>query len=156
MVAGAPDLGADGESGCVASGPVTDPAQPRPRGARASVPAPLVVATSLAAVEAVLLVLYGVVELTVVDSDRATMGVSTAVFFLVYGAGLGYCAWKTYRRDSWARSPVVMAQLIQLGVAWSFWGGSSTVASVALGLTAIVVLAGIFHPASLAALGDEH
>lgn len=114
------------------------------------------VATSLAAVEAVLLVLYGVVELTVLDSDRATMGVSTAVFFLVYGAGLGYCAWKTYRRDSWARSPVVMAQLIQLGVAWSFWGGSSTVASVALGLTAIVVLAGIFHPASLAALGDEH
>jgi hypothetical protein len=113
-----------------------------------------VVATSLAAVEGVLLVLYGVVELTAVEGDKAVMGVSTAVFFLVYGAGLAFCAWKTYRRESWARSPVVMAQLIQLGVAWSFWGGSSTVASVALGLVALVVLVGIFHPASLAALSD--
>lgn len=133
---------------------MTDPAQPHPAGAR-SLPAPLVVATSLAALEGVLLVLYGVVELTAVQGDKAVMGVSTAVFFLVYGAGLVFCAWKTYRRESWARSPVVMAQLIQLGVAWSFWGGSSTVASVVLGLVALVVLAGIFHPASLAALSDQ-
>lgn len=133
---------------------MTDPAQPHPAGAR-SLPAPLVVATSLAAVEGVLLVLYGVVELTAVQGDKAVMGVSTAVFFLLYGAGLSFCAWKTYRGESWARSPVVMAQLIQLGVAWSFWGGSSTVASVALGLVALVVLAGIFHPASLAALSDQ-
>lgn len=132
---------------------MTDPAQPHPAGAR-SLPAPLVVATSLAAVEGVLLVLYGVVELTAVEGDKAVMGVSTAVFFVLYGAGLAFCAWKTYRRESWARSPLVMAQLIQLGVAWSFWGGSSTIASVALGLVALVVLAGIFHPASLAALSD--
>ena len=113
------------------------------------------VATSLAAVEAMLLVLYGVVELTVVESDRATMGVSTAVFFLVYGAGLGYCAWKTYRRDSWARSPVVMAQLIQLGVAWSFWGGRTTWVSVSLGVVALIVLAGLLHPQSIDVLNDE-
>jgi hypothetical protein len=48
-----------------------------------------------------------------------------------------------------------MAQLIQLGVAWSFWGGSSTVAALSLGVVALVVLAGIFHPASLAALSDD-
>jgi hypothetical protein len=101
------------------------------------------------------LVLYGVVELAAVEGDKAVMGVSTALFFLLYGAGLAFCAWTTYRRASWARSPLVMAQLIQLGVAWSFWGGSSTAASVALGVVALVVLAGIFHPASLAALSDE-
>jgi hypothetical protein len=134
---------------------VTDPAQPHPAGARPAVPAPLVVATSLAAVEGALLVLYGVVELTAVEGAKAVMGVSTALFFLLYGLGLIFCAWKTHRRESWARSPVVMAQLIQLGVAWSFWGGSSTPAAVALGLVALVVLVGIFHPASLAALSDE-
>lgn len=134
---------------------MTDPAQPHPAGARRSVPAPLVVATSLAAVEGAMLVLYGVVELAAVEGDKAVMGVSTALFFLVYGAGLAFCAWKVHRGQSWARSPVVMAQLIQLGVAWSFWGGSSTPAAVALGLVALVVLVGIFHPASLAALGDD-
>ena len=134
---------------------MTDPVPPQPAGARSAVPAPLVVATSLAAVEGALLVLYGVVELTAVQGDKAAMGVSTALFFLLYGAGLVFCAWKTHRRESWARSPVVMAQLIQLGVAWSFWGGSSTPASVALAVVALIVLVGIFHPASLAALGDE-
>jgi hypothetical protein len=48
-----------------------------------------------------------------------------------------------------------MAQLIQLGVAWSFWGGSSTPAAVALAVVALVVLVGVFHPASLAALSDD-
>jgi hypothetical protein len=119
------------------------------------VPAPLVVAASLAALEGLLLVLYGVAELTAIEAEKAVMGASTAVFFLVYGAGLAYCAWRMYRRGSWARSPVVMAQLIQLGVAWSFWGGSSTPAAVALGLAALVVLVGVFHPASLAALSDD-
>ena len=135
--------------------PVTDPLQPHPAGARSAIPAPLVVATSLAAVEGAMLVLYGVVELAAVEGDKAVMGVSTALFFLLYGAGLAYCAWRTHRRESWARSPLVMAQLIQLGVAWSFWGGSSTPAAVALGVVALVVLVGVFHPASLAALSDE-
>jgi hypothetical protein len=134
---------------------VTDPAEPHPARARRAAPAPLVVATSLAGIEGALLVLYGVVELTAVESAKAVMGVSTALFFLLYGVGLMFCAWKTHRRESWARSPLVMAQLIQLGVAWSFWGGSSTPAAVAIGLVALVVLVGIFHPASLAALSDE-
>ena len=134
---------------------MTDPAQPAPEGARTAVPAPLIVAVSLAAMEGALLVLYGIVEIAALEREKVVMGASTAIFFLVYGAGLVYCAWTTYRRQSWARSPVVMAQLIQLGVAWSFWGGSSTVAAVSLGVIALVVLAGIFHPASLAALSDD-
>jgi hypothetical protein len=113
------------------------------------------VAASLAGVEGGLLVLYGLVELTVLTGERAVMGLTTAVFFLVYGAGLAFCAWRMSRRVSWARSPVVMAQLIQLGVAWSFWGGGSTPVAVALGLVALLVLAGIFHPASLDALAEH-
>ena len=99
--------------------------------------------------------LFGVVELFAVSGDKAAMGVTTAVFFAIYGAGLAYCAVTMWRLHSWARSPVVMAQLIQLGVAWSFWGGDTTPVAAAIGVVALLVLAGIFHPASLAALGDE-
>lgn len=118
-------------------------------------PAPLSVAASLAAVEGLVLVLYGVAELFALDSSRAVMGVTTSLFFLVYGAGLVVCAWFMARLSSWARSPVVMAQLIQLGVAWSFRGGESTLVAVALALVALVVLVGTFHPASLRALGSD-
>lgn len=113
------------------------------------------VAAALAGVEGALIVLTGIAELTSLQGNKAVMAATTAVFFLVYGSGLAFSAWRMHRGESWARSPVVMAQLIQLGVAWSFWGGSSTAVAVALGLVALVVLAGVFHPASLAALADE-
>lgn len=133
---------------------VTEPVPPPPR-PTAPVPGPLSVAGSLAAVEGLLLVLYGVAELTVLDAARAVMGVTTALFFLVYGAGLMFCAWRMTRLASWARSPVVMAQLVQLGVAWSFRGGEATLVALALAGVALLVLVGVFHPASLRALGGE-
>jgi len=113
------------------------------------------VAASLVAVEAVLLVGYGVVLVTAVRSERLAMGVTTPLFFLLYGAGLAYCAWAVTRLHSWARAPLVLAQLIQLGVAWSFRGGTSTLVTVTLALVALVVLAGVFHPASLEALHHD-
>ncbi len=118
-------------------------------------PAPLVVAVGLAAVEAGLLLGYGVAELFAVQGERLTMGLSTGLFFLMYGAGLGVCAWGGYRLHPWSRAPLVLAQLIQLGVAWSFRGGSGTPVAVAMAVVALVVLAGVFHPASQAALTDE-
>jgi hypothetical protein len=118
-------------------------------------PAPLIVAVSLAAVEALCYLVYGVTELAAVNRERAQMGATTAVFFLVYGAGLGYCTWMVYRLRSWARAPVVMVQIIQLLLAWNFRGGDTTWVAVALGVVALVVLAGIFHPQSLEALSED-
>jgi dolichyl-phosphate-mannose--protein O-mannosyl transferase len=101
------------------------------------------------------MVLLAVLELASVSSGRLTMGVSTSIFFLGYGAALLVCAWAVYRLVSWARSPIVLAQLIQLGVAWSFRGGGTTVLAIGLAVVALVVLAGVLHPASLDALSDE-
>jgi hypothetical protein len=115
-------------------------------------PAPLVVAASLVAVEGGLMVLYAAAELLSLTSGRVTMGLTTSVFFAAYGAGLLVCAWQLTRGQSWARSPVVLAQLIQLGVAWSFRGGSTTWVAVVLAAVALVVLAGVLHPASVEAL----
>jgi hypothetical protein len=113
------------------------------------------VAAGLAFVEALLIAAQGVLELFVVDADRLTMGLTTTLFFLAYGAGLAVCAWALTRCRSWARAPVVVAQLIQAAVAWSFWGGATTLVAVGLGVLAVLVLVGIFHPASIRALSPE-
>ena len=96
-----------------------------------------------------------IAEIVAVSGERVVMGVTTSLFFVAYGAGLAFCAWAVTRLRSWARAPIVVAQLIQVMVAWSFRGGGTTLVAVALGLVAVVVLAGIFHPASLDALADE-
>jgi hypothetical protein len=126
-----------------------------PAPARDRAPSPLVVAASLVAVEAILLVLQGVAELFVVSGERVVMGLTTTLFFWMYGAGLAFCAWSITRLRSWARAPIVVAQLIQLLVAWSFVGGSTTPVAIGLALSAVLVLVGIFHPASLDALADD-
>jgi hypothetical protein len=122
---------------------------------RPSNPPPLVVASSIVAVEGLLLLAYAVLELASIGTGRVAMGLTTSVFFAIYGAGLVACAWAVSRRHSWARSPIVLAQLIQLGMAWSFRGGDTTLVAVAIAVVAVVVLAGLFHPASLEALSDD-
>jgi hypothetical protein len=118
-------------------------------------PPPLVVAASLTAVEGGLVILFGLTELRSLSSERLSSGLALAVFFVGYGAALVFCAWQLNRTRTWARGPVLLAQLIQLGVAWSFWGGSTTWVSLSLGFTALVVLAGLLHPQSIDALNDE-
>ena len=125
-----------------------------PGAAGAAVPPPLQVAAALAGVEAGALLLQGITLVPALEGQRMAMGLTTVVFFLAYGAGLAWCAVQLRRRRSWARSPVVFAQLIQLGVASSFWGGQTTYVAVALGLVALIVLAGVFHPQSLRALDN--
>ena len=111
-------------------------------------------AASLVAVEGLIMLGYAVLELASLDSDRVAMGLTTAAFFALYGAGLALCAWTVTRRRSWARSPIVLAQLIQLGVAWSFRGGDTTLVAVAIAVVAVVVLVGMLHPASIDALDN--
>jgi hypothetical protein len=109
----------------------------------------------MTAVEGLLLLGYAVAELFALSAERLEMGISTTLFFLVYGGGLLVVAWALVRLRSWARAPAVLAQLIQLGVAWSFRGGDSTAVAITLAGAALLVLVGIFHPASLTALADE-
>lgn len=117
-------------------------------------PAPLVVAASLVAVEGLLLLGYAVLELASISSDRAAVAITTALFFAAYGALLLAAAWAVTHGRSWARSPIVLAQLIQLGVAWSFRGGGTTVVAVVMALVAVLVLVGLLVPSSIAALEE--
>lgn len=119
---------------------------------RPSLPPPLSVAVSLTFLEAFVLLLEGFSLLPNITGERAAMGITSVAFFLLYGGALAWCAWQLRRLRSWARSPVVLAQLIQVLTGTSFWGGGTTYVAVALIVVGVVVLAGIFHPDSIAAL----
>ncbi len=116
-------------------------------------PAPLTVAASLVALQGALLVTFAVIELASVSSDRISLGLSTAVFFAVYGGLLVLCAWALTRRHGWARGPVLLTQLIQLGIAWNL--RDMVLVAVVLLVAALVVLAGMLHPATIRALADD-
>ena len=118
-------------------------------------PPPLVVAASLVAVEGLMLLVVVVLELASLSTDRIGLGLTTAGFFLLYGVGLLWCAWSLNRRHSWSRSPVVLSQLIALGMAWSLHSGGADWAAVGVGVIGVVVLAGILHPASIDALSHD-
>ena len=109
-------------------------------------------AASLIGVEAVAFVLLALFELGSTEREKLVLGLTTAAFFLLYGVCLGWAAWRLYQLHSWARAPLVLAQLIQVFVGASFWGGGTTPVAVAMIVVGLVTLAGIFHPASLAAL----
>jgi hypothetical protein len=106
------------------------------------------VAASLTAVEAFVLAGLGLLELASLRSVRLTMGITTTLFFLAAAVGLGWCAWSLWKVRRWARGPVVMAQLIQLGLAWNLWAGSTKPLAIGLAVVAVVVVLGLVHPAS--------
>ncbi len=95
---------------------------------------------------------FGIGQAVNIDSDRLVMGLTTGVFFLAYGAGLMVCAWGLNAVRPWSRGPVLLAQLIWLGLAWNFRDGDTLVIAVVLLVAAVIVLAGLLHPRSIDAL----
>lgn len=123
---------------------------------RHGAPAPLVVAAGLTLVEGLLTVMYGLSEAAHLTSQRLVMGVSTALFFVAYGAAMVLCAWGISRLRTWARGPVLLAQLIWLGLAWNFRHGDTLPLAIGLAVPAAVVLVGMLLPASVEALERGH
>jgi hypothetical protein len=117
-------------------------------------PRPLKLAAAVVAVEGLVVALLGIGEAITIDRARLVLGLTTAGFLILYGAALVLVARGLWRTSTWSRGPAVFGQLIQLGVAWSFWGGSTRAVSVVLALAAVAVLVGIFQKVSTDALAD--
>jgi len=113
-----------------------------------------VTAAGLTLVEGLLTVMYGVGEALHITSERLVMGVTTAVFFIAYGAALVLCAWAVNGLRTWARGPVLLTQLIWLGLAWNFRAGDTLPLAIGLAVPAVLVLVGMLLPSSVDAL--EH
>ena len=118
-----------------------------PRPDRAPNPPPLTVAASVVGVQGVVLVGLAVVEASSAVDGRVEVAVSTAVFFAVYGVVLLASALALTRRWGWARGPVLISQLIALGLAWNV--RDAPLLAVALAIAALVALAGMLSPASI-------
>lgn len=118
-------------------------------------PAPLVTAASLAAVEGVVVIALAVLEIASLTGGRVTMGVTTTLFFALYGGLLVVCAWAITHGGAWARGPILLAQLIQLGLAWNLRGGETTLLSLGIGVVALVAIAGLIHPRSVEAVESQ-
>jgi hypothetical protein len=127
---------------------VTEPA--------ANPPPPTLVGTAvLVGLEGLFVVVWGLLELVSLDTARAGVAITTALFFFVLGAGLVWCALGLFRVHSWARGPVVATQLIGVLLSFSFWGGQTRVVAAALLVVTLAVLAGVLHPATTRALADD-
>ena len=120
-------------------------------------PAPLAVAAGLVVVEGLLTIGFGVSEAVHTHADRLVLGLTTTVFFVAYGVGLLCCAWGMNNLRSWSRSPVLLSQLLVLGLAWNLRSGDTRVLAVTGAVLAVLVLLGLLHPRSIDALNrDRH
>ena len=133
------------------SGPEPNPTKRSPYSVHGA-PAPLATAAALTLLQGLLTGILGFTEALSVDSDRIVMGVTTAVFFLGCGAALIACAWGMSTLRQWARGPVLLVQLITLGLAWNFRTGDTLPIAIGLAVIAATVLAGLLHPRSIHAL----
>lgn len=116
-------------------------------------PPPLTTAASLVVVEALVLLALAVLELASLHGGRLTMGVTTAIFFLAAGVGLMACAWALWRLRRWGQAPVLMTQLVMLGLAWNV--RATALVALALAAVALVVIAGVLHPSSREAIEPD-
>lgn len=110
------------------------------------------VAAVVAVLQGIATVVLGGVEGLAVDSERALMGVTTALFFAAYGALLIVCGVALWRPVTWARGPVLFGQLIWLPVAWSLRSGSTTWIAVLLAGSAVLCLGCLLNPAAIGAI----
>jgi len=106
----------------------------------------ILVAALVVALEAVAALAIAVLSVLDLSSDTVGIGVGAGLFFGAYGLGQLFAAGALMRGVSWARSPLVVTQLIQLLLAWQLGDSTSTVIVVALAVSGIVVLACLLSP----------
>jgi hypothetical protein len=110
----------------------------------------LTIAAVLAALQGLVLLVWAFLVLV----NVSTMSVTSAIFFLAYAVALGLCAFGLWHLHSWARAPIVLTQLIALGLAWDSRDANVAVA-IGLAVIATATLGCVLHPASLHALEPD-
>ncbi|MGY0386819.1 hypothetical protein ACWZJV_07610 [Nocardioides sp. WG-D5] len=107
-----------------------------------------------AGIEAAALLFWGALEFVrIPDAASLTTAIAGGLFFLLCAAGIGWCAAMFWRLESWSRAPLVLVQLIVLGLAWNLREDLAVAGGLAL--VAAVALVGVFAPPSIAALEER-
>ena len=125
------------------SGPVHQPAALPRRSPLLTLIGVLVLFEAVVLVAAAAYLLRGLLGGDVTAPIAAAAMVGAA---LVFAVAIGFCGRGLLQRATWARSPVVVWQLLQLAAGIPAFSGGSPWIGVALVLPAVVVLVGLFLP----------
>jgi hypothetical protein len=117
------------------------------------VPSSVRIAAVLVLLEALALIGYGALVLGALGGDAAA-ALSTGVFFVAYGVALLLAVRGLRQRASWARSLVVVTQLLMLGIAWNLREQPTSVVAGALAAAAVVTVAAMLSPSAAGAFED--
>ena len=114
----------------------------------------LLVAALIVLAEAVTCLVLAALGLADLDADSVGPGIGVALILAVYGGFQAWAAWRVTQGDLWARSPLVVTQIIQLIIAFNLDGVPVWV-SVLVGAAAVVTLACLLSPPVTRALGGD-
>lgn len=114
----------------------------------------LLVAAAIVLAEAATCVVLAVLGAIDLDGGSVGSGVGVSVILVVYGAFQAWAAWRVTEGDHWARSPLVVTQIIQLIIAFNLADIPIWV-TVLVGASAVVTLACLLSPPVTRALGAD-
>lgn len=123
-------------------------------------PAPLMLVAVLAGLQSLFLIGLAIEVFFDVSKENLRLSSGVGLMVLLLGLGLGLAAIGVARSVHIARGPVIVAQLISLGLAWNLFRTDEElpgVTYVGVGLTifAVVVLAALMTPSAREALADR-
>jgi hypothetical protein len=127
------------------------PPTSRPSGAARRL---LLIAAAIVAIEALTCVVLALLGLLDLSGDRVVSGVGVALVLALYGGFQAWAAWRVTEGDSWARSPLVVTQIIQLIIAFNLVDVPAWITTV-VGAAAVVTLGCLLSPPVTRALGTD-
>jgi hypothetical protein len=114
----------------------------------------LLVAAVIIAAEAVTSVVLAILGIVDLDGDSLGTGIGVSLILAVYGGFQAWAVWQVTEGDRWARSPLVVTQIIQLFIAFNL-ADIPVWISVLVGASAVVTLACLLAPPVTRALGAD-
>ena len=104
--------------------------------------------------EALTCVVLAVLGLFDLGDDSVGTGIGVSLILTVYGGFQAWAAWRVTQGEQWARSPLVVTQIIQLIIAFNLADVPTWIA-VLVGASAVVTLACLLAPPVTHALGSD-
>jgi hypothetical protein len=114
----------------------------------------LLLAAAIVFAETLAYLILAVLDLANLSGNRVGTGIGVGLVLVAYGLGQAWAAWRVTHGDSWARSPLVVTQIIQILIAWNIRGTSGWLAAL-LVVTATAALACLLAPPVTRALGAD-
>lgn len=114
----------------------------------------LLVAAAIVVAEALTCVALAAIGLIDLGDDSVGTGIGVALILTVYGGFQAWAVWRVTQGEQWARSPLVVTQIIQLIIAFNLADVPAWIA-VLVGASAVVTLACLLAPPVTRALGSN-